>query len=133
MQNWSYIVHSNSCRETGWKDANWIQLCVHMVEWQAFVMMEMSIWFAQVLDIFWSVGVVSCLVPDPALRLSPFQYGQPSPVHSSGSFPYFPSLPTAAPAPPRIYPVHERLWLSQQRMQEIQRRRLDAHSMHLQR
>lgn len=69
---------------------------------------------------------------DPSLRLSPFQYGQPSQLHGSGGFPYFPSLPPPAPAHTRIYPLHERLWHSQQRMQEIQRRRLDAHSMHLQ-
>ncbi|XP_066993989.2 E3 ubiquitin-protein ligase Arkadia [Anabrus simplex] len=62
-------------------------------------------------------------------RLSPFPYGQPSQIHNGGGFPYFPSLPpAAAPPPPRIYPVHERLWHTQQRMQEMQRRQ---HSMHM--
>nr|CAD7404286.1 unnamed protein product [Timema cristinae] len=38
------------------------------------------------------------------------------------------AAPGYLPAPaPRIYPVHERLWHSQQRMQEIQRRRMDQH------
>lgn len=39
-----------------------------------------------------------------------------------GGFPgYFPSTT------PRLYPVHQRLWQSQQRTQELQRRRLDHH------
>lgn len=59
---------------------------------------------------------------DPSLqRMSPFQYGQ-----ASNGFQYFPT----AGAPPRIYPLHERLWHSQQRMQEMQRRRMDTHAMH---
>ena len=63
---------------------------------------------------------------DPTIqRMSPFQYGQ-----TNNGFPYFPSLPATAAAPPRIYPVHERLWHSQQRMQEMQRRRMDTHAIH---
>ena len=39
-----------------------------------------------------------------------------------GGFPgYFPSTT------PRLYPVHQRIWQSQQRTQELQRRRLDHH------
>ncbi|PSN55498.1 hypothetical protein C0J52_02588 [Blattella germanica] len=64
---------------------------------------------------------------DPSMqRLSSFQYGQAA----SSGFPYFPTLPPPPTGPPRLYPLHERLWHSQQRIQEMQRRRLDTHAMH---
>lgn len=43
--------------------------------------------------------------------------------HGAGFPGYF------ASTPPRLYPVHQQLWQSQQRMQELQRRRL-APPMH---
>lgn len=39
-----------------------------------------------------------------------------------------PEAPGAAG--PRMHPIHERLWLNQQRIQELHRRRLDARSRH---
>ncbi|KAG8283294.1 hypothetical protein J6590_021194 [Homalodisca vitripennis] len=51
----------------------------------------------------------------PAPPIEPPTHGMP---HGAGFPGYFPSTP------PRLYPVHQQLWQSQQRMQELQRRRL---------
>ncbi|XP_063241298.1 uncharacterized protein LOC134541647 [Bacillus rossius redtenbacheri] len=59
--------------------------------------------------------------PTDQQRFAPFYMGQAQ-MHAAG-------MPAMVPAHThtRVYPVHERLWHSQQRMQELQRRRLDAH------
>lgn len=59
---------------------------------------------------------MSVLLAEPP----PAPHGIP---HGAGFPGYF------ASTPPRLYPVHQQLWQSQQRMQELQRRRL-APPMH---
>ncbi|XP_020706736.2 E3 ubiquitin-protein ligase Arkadia isoform X2 [Athalia rosae] len=59
-------------------------------------------------------------------------HGPPEYAHHQvpGYYPTYHPAVIGVPTP-RIHPVHERLWLNQQRIQEMHRRRLGPHSSHL--
>lgn len=52
------------------------------------------------------------------------------PSYANLSYPTYHPEPAPGVPAPRMYPVHERLWLNQQRIQEVHRRRLDARLFH---